>query len=307
MKLSTNIQVVVIIQVIILITISEAQYPCSCSCCLGPNCLSSLVGYVYATNCSQDNCLSFCKTNYYQCSAQPPYGQSNAQCLSSTTIAPATAPYSCRCDCCNAGTASCTPTLTGYTTAYSCASGACSIACTTQYPLACISNQYGQTQGTCLGLTSTAGTTTTTTASWLGNSCSCYCCQSGPYCMPNTNVGNTSSYQCSTYSCTLACQNQYPSLCPSRPYLGKSFGKCSNNLTGSTQCLCKCCGTYGCQNYNVSTDADCSSCPSLCQQQTQCVNSYQIKYDCESNSGILLKSQLFQITIFIVFIQFILI
>ncbi|CAF3437696.1 unnamed protein product [Rotaria socialis] len=210
------------ILIIILSTIIRAQYPCSCSCCVGSNCQSCIISYAYAPSCTATSCLQVCSARYYQCAANAPYGQASGTCLSATTITPLSGPYSCRCDCCNLNSSSsCAPALVGYTTAYSCSTGSCSISCNSQYPLLCVSNQNGQTQGTCQGPSMTT-TSTTTTGAWLGNACSCYCCQSGPYCLPTINVGNTSSPYCSMYACTQACQAQYPSLCPSTPYFGRT-------------------------------------------------------------------------------------
>ncbi|UJR07348.1 hypothetical protein I4U23_011634 [Adineta vaga] len=270
---------------IFLITITHAQYPCSCSCCIGQSCQLASIGYVYASTCTANSCRQVCANTYYQCSATTPYGQSVGQCLSATTLTPIAGPYNCRCDCCNTGSATCATILIGYTTAYSCAAGACSVACSSTYPLVCISNQNGQTQGTCQGLTTTA-TTTTTIGPWLGNPCSCYCCKTNSYCAPTTFVGNTSASLCSTYACTLACQNQYSSLCPSSTSVGQSLGQCSTLSSGSTRCACKCCGSITCLDYDIYTSGDCTTCSSVCSQYTKCVYTYQVTYTCGTNSTI---------------------
>ncbi|CAF2991975.1 unnamed protein product [Rotaria socialis] len=292
------------ILIIILSTIIRAQYPCSCSCCVGSNCQSCIISYAYAPSCTATSCLQVCSARYYQCAANAPYGQASGTCLSATTITPLSGPYSCRCDCCNLNSSSsCAPALVGYTTAYSCSTGSCSISCNSQYPLLCVSNQNGQTQGTCQGPSMTT-TSTTTTGAWLGNACSCYCCQSGPYCLPTINVGNTSSPYCSMYACTQACQAQYPSLCPSTPYFGRTNGRCLNATTGNTRCQCRCCGTNGCRGYNVYTSAGCTSCLSLCQQQTQCANAYQTTQSCYENSSVLIRFDFFQLGLFFIVVQF---
>ncbi|CAF4028358.1 unnamed protein product, partial [Adineta steineri] len=235
--------------ILFLITTIHAQYPCSCLCCIGQNCQSATIGYVYAPYCTADSCSQTCRDKYYQCSAYTPYGQATGQCISGTTIAPANGPYSCRCDCCSSGSTTCAPVLVGYTTTYSCLPGSCSIACNSAYPLLCVSNQYGQTQGSCQGLTTTA-TTTTTIGPWLGNACSCYCCTSNSYCIPTILVGNTSAAQCSTVACTQACQIRYPPLCPLTTSVGQTLGQCLTSVSGTTRCRCNCCGSIA---YIVST------------------------------------------------------
>ncbi|CAF1023163.1 unnamed protein product [Adineta steineri] len=142
--------------------------------------------------------------------------------------------YSCRCDCCNTGSASCSTSYVGTSIAYTCASDSCSISCALQYPSQCVTNQNGQTQGQCVGLITTTTTTTTITSGpWLGNTCSCMCCQSGSGCSP-TYVGITSASQCSTTACTQACQARYPSVCPSLFLLGQTQGTCTNLITATT-------------------------------------------------------------------------
>jgi hypothetical protein len=279
------------ILVIILATAIQSQpYPCSCSCCIGLNCEPTPLRNINAFYCSTESCLEACSSQYYQCQKSPPNGQAIAQCLTS-----ALGPYSCQCNCCNSGSVSCTPTFAGYATAYLCNSSSCSIACATQYAGVCISNQYGQTQGTCVGLT----TTTTMATSSLGNACSCYCCQTGPNCLPLSNVGNTSSSQCSTLACTQACQVGYPTLCPTSLVVGQTNGLCSNTASGNIRCQCKCCGSDGCLNYNVYTNTSCRSCSILCQQQTQCINSNSGTYSCSSNSTALSQFSSFNWNLFL--------
>jgi hypothetical protein len=213
-------------------------------------------------------------------------------------LTPANGPYSCQCNCCNSGSVSCTTSLIGYTNAYSCSAGSCSIACTTQFPTVCISNQYGQTTGTCLGLTTSTTTSTISTPS-LGNACSCYCCQSGPNCLPLTIVANTTALQCSTLACTQACQDGYPTLCPSSLFVGLTSGLCTNPMSGNIRCQCNCCGLNGCLNYNVYTSGGCGSCSTLCRQQTQCINSNPGTYSCYSNSTALAQFSSFKWNLFL--------
>ncbi|UJR24191.1 hypothetical protein I4U23_027157 [Adineta vaga] len=228
--------------------------------------------------------------------ADIPYGQSTGQCLSATTVTPINGSFVCRCDCCNTGSATCSPVLIGYSTAFSCSSASCSVSCSSTYPLVCISNENGQTQGTCQGLT----TTTTTVSSWLGYPCSCYCCQWNSYCNPTTFVGNTSSTLCSTYTCSSACQQQYSSLCPLSTSIGQTLGQCLTISNGSTRCQCTCCGSIACLDYDIYTNSDCTTCPLMCSLYTKCANTYQTTYLCYTNST---YRQQFSI-LFLIFIIF---
>ncbi|CAF1000243.1 unnamed protein product [Adineta ricciae] len=265
------------------INVISAQYPCSCSCCLGQNCQVASIGNVYAPYCTADSCRSTCRSQYSLCSADYPYGLSSGQCLSAVIATPVNGSYSCRCDCCNTGSPTCSTLLVGYTSAYSCSSGSCSVACASTYPLICISNQYGQTIGTCLGL-ATASTTTTTIGPYLGNPCSCYCCNSTTTCSPYIYVGNTSATLCSTYACTYACQIRYPSICPLLTAVGQTLGQCTTYTSGATVCHCKCYGSVSSIDYDLYTSGDCVTCSGICSQYTKCVNSYQVTYTCNSSS-----------------------
>ncbi|CAF1135160.1 unnamed protein product [Adineta steineri] len=268
--------------IFLLFTVVRAQqYPCSCSCCSTPSCTPTVLPTVYASSCTTDACLLQCRASYTLCQVNPPNGQIIAQCLSSTVQQ-----YSCRCDCCNTGSASCSVFNVGTSVAYTCASGSCSISCAQQYPSQCVSNQNGQTQGQCMGPITTT-TTTTTVGPWLGNTCSCMCCQSGSSCTP-TYVGITSASQCSLTACNQACQIRYPSVCPSLYILGQTSGTCTSSTTsGTTQCACNCCGTTGCFNYTMRTNEGCTACNSLCQSQSQsqCPNTFQVTHICSLNNA----------------------
>ncbi|CAF2871150.1 unnamed protein product [Rotaria sp. Silwood2] len=147
-----------------LLNIGQVEsYQCSCSCCFGQGCQASqLPGLVDAQQCTDASCLEACKARYYQCNVSPGNGQAIGKCLTTTTTTTTNSlviggPYSCQCSCCNTGSYLCTPTFVGNTNAFSCQAGACSIACTKQYPHVCVNNQFGQTQGTCVEtITSTA-------------------------------------------------------------------------------------------------------------------------------------------------------
>ena len=278
MKSSFKVLQYSFILIIISITLIQGQtYPCSCSCCLGLNCQVVSFPNVNAYYCSSGSCLQACGTQYPQCRQSSPYGVASAQCLTNTG-----GPYSCQCNCCNTGYNNCTTALIGYTTAYSCDTGSCSISCNMIYPSMCVSNQNGQTQGICVGLTTSTVSTSLSTL-YLGNPCSCYCCL-GIGCLPLSNIVNTSALQCSTYACTQACQVTYPSICPSSSLLGQTNGLCSNPTSGNIQCQCNCCGSNGCFNYNINTNGACISCSTLCQQRTQCLNIYSATYTCINSS-----------------------
>lgn len=177
------------------------SYSCSCSCCFGQGCQATLLpNNVEAQYCTDASCLDACKARYYQCNVAHPNGQAIGKCLATTTTSTNSpsigGPYTCQCNCCNTGTYTCTPTFVGYTNAYSCQVGICSIACTKQYPSVCISNQYGQTQGTCIG-------TTTATAVVPTGSVRCGCSCQGTSGSHNYEVITTNG--CS--SCLNACQS----------------------------------------------------------------------------------------------------
>jgi hypothetical protein len=273
-----------VLLIILFVTGIGAQYQCSCSCCLGQSCQPTLVGNVNVQNCSAELCLAQCRCTYSQCSATNAfYGQVLSQCLSTIVNQ-----YSCQCLCCNTGSVTCTPIFVG-----------CSIACTDQYPAQCVSNQYGQTVGTCSG-TVTTTTAITTVAPWLGNICSCLYCPSGYSCLSNTLVGVTSVSQCSSSDCTLACQNRYPVTCTTA-YLSQISGVCLIQTSGRTRCKCNCCSTTGCIDYELNTNDTCTSCYSKCQQVSPCVYSTTrpITYTCATNNSIIKK---FSFPVFILMI-----
>ncbi|CAF0941541.1 unnamed protein product [Rotaria sordida] len=274
--------------ILLLINYAQTQQDiCSCSCCIGEFCSPTVLGTFDIRSCTIEACRLQCRTSFAQCQADYPNGQVLPQCLS--YVSPS---YNCRCDCCNTGSTTCIPIFVGYSTAYVCQSSACSISCTTQYPSQCVSNQNGQTIGTCTGpITTTATTISTTTVSrstnslWIGHTCSCMCCQSGPNCSPNIEVGITTTSQCSSLACTTACQNQYPSVCPLVLNLGQTNGTCISQSSGNTRCQCQCCGTNGCPTYEINTNGDCTSCYTLCQRQSLCGNTNTVTYSCTTNKS----------------------
>lgn len=266
--------------IVLLLTMVHAQQDsCSCTCCSGQNCSPYTLPPLPLQSCTQDRCVAQCRTSYPQCQNGYPNGVLSAAC--SSTLTPQ---YNCRCDCCNTGSSSCTPVFVGNAVGFTCQTGSCSILCSQLYPTQCISNQFGQTQGTCTGQLTTTSTTTTTAGPWLGNSCSCNCCSTGSSCSP-FYVGATSASQCSATSCTQACRNQYPATCPSFTSTGQSSGTCTSQGGGSTRCKCNCCGMSGCSDIEVNTSGSCASCESACRQQPQCTNAYQVTPTCLS-SGI---------------------
>ncbi|UJR32334.1 hypothetical protein I4U23_019797 [Adineta vaga] len=284
--------------VYLLPAIRAQQYPCSCSCCNTYMCTPTTQPITYVSTCTSEVCAAQCRAIYPQCQGTYPNTQVIAQCGTSYIQL-----YNCRCECCSTGSATCTPSYIGTSVAYTCQPGACSISCSRQYPSQCISNENGQTQGTCTGLITTTSTTTTI-GPWLGNTCSCMCCQTGSYCT-TTNVGITSASQCSTTACTQACQIRYPSVCPSIYSLGQTSGTCtSGSNSGNTRCACRCCGSDGCLNYDIRTNEVCTTCNSLCQSQTQCRNSYQVTYTCYLNDAKRLHSKFIFILILTFFSLF---
>jgi hypothetical protein len=282
-----------VLLIILLVTGIRAQYQnqCACSCCLGQSCPAVIVGMVNVQNCTADICLTQCRCTYPQCAANPPYGQLLAQCTNPVYA------FTCQCLCCNTGSSTCAATFVGYATAYACQPGACSIACIAQYPAQCISNQYGQTVGTCLGAVTTT-TAMSTIAPWLGNICSCLYCQSGYTCTSNLLVGVASVSQCSSSDCTSACQNRYPTTC-STSYLSQINGVCLIQANSRTRCKCNCCGTYGCLDYDLSTNDTCASCYAKCAQVSPCPNSRPVTYTCTANQPRLMANFLLSVFILI--------
>lgn len=264
--------------ILLLINYVQAQQDmCSCSCCIGVLCTPSYFGTGHVPSCTLETCRTYCRNSFYQCQTDYPNGRLESQCSPSTT-APS---FGCKCDCCKTGTTSCTPVFVGYSTAYACQPGLCSISCAGQYPNQCVADATGLTVGECTGpITTTTTTTTTTTSVYaLGNTCSCTCCQSGPNCIPNIVVGNTTAVQCSSAACIAACQTQYSSQCPSLPNLGQTNGVCINQNTH--RCGCQCCGTSGCLSYELPTNIGCTSCNTLCQER--CGTTVGVTATCDSN------------------------
>lgn len=195
------LQSIAILFILLLNIVRIQSYPCSCSCCLGSSCQpSQLTDTVDAPYCTDASCLAACRARYYQCNVTPPNGQAIGKCLATTTTTTTGSsitdgPYTCQCYCCNTGTYQCTPTFVGFTNAHVCLVGTCSISCTVKYPNVCVNNQYGQTQGTCMGIT------TSTAVIPIGSvRCGCYC--SGLNGSHNYEVITTNG--CST--CLSACQ-----------------------------------------------------------------------------------------------------
>ncbi|CAF4303462.1 unnamed protein product [Rotaria socialis] len=273
-------------------SVQTQQDICSCSCCIGVSCSPVIVGSFSVSSCAVDTCLQLCRTSYYQCQAYIPNGQAMGQCSSS--VSPL---YQCRCDCCNTGSTSCVPSFVGYGSAYQCNTAACSISCASQYPSQCVSNQNGQVSGTCTGPITTTTTTTTVRTNIIGTgyTCSCMCCSSGSNCVANVGVGFTIASQCSSLSCTQACQNQYPTYCPSIPSLGQSNGICTNQVNGNIRCQCRCCTANGCPTYEINTTGDCTSCSTLCQQQSPCGSTNPAAYTCSTNTNKSKQSCLFHL------------
>lgn len=274
---------------VLLISCVQAQQQqdlCHCSCCRGQFCSPSYVGVISAPSCTLESCRTYCRNSYSQCQVDGTNGQIFPQC--SSNVSPSSSPsFNCQCNCCRTGSATCSPSFVGYSTAYTCQPGACSISCVSQYPDRCVSDQNGQTNGVCIGaITTTTTTTTTTTGGGPGSNykCSCLCCNSGSNCSPNSEVGITYAAQCTSAACTAACQNQYLTACPSNPYIGYSRGVCSGSSSSTTRCGCQCCGLSGCPTYDVYTNANCSSCAALCSER--CGYTNPLTVTCDSNGSI---------------------
>jgi hypothetical protein len=272
-----TIEMHVLVISLLLASVQTQQNSCYCSCCVGPSCTPAPLAPLNVPSCTQYQCLAQCTAYYPQCQ-MPPNGNVLAQCGS--TLPPQ---YNCGCYCCNTGSTSCSPLFVGYAVSHICQTESCSISCYQQYPNQCVFNQNGQTQGFCLGSTTTISTTTTI-GPWLGYGCSCMCCGSGPSCPP-VYVGTTSASQCSIQACTQACRNQYPSLCPLYPYMGQSSGTCTTQGGGNTRCRCSCCITNSCPTYEININGGCTLCDSACRQQGACISAYQVISQCLTNEA----------------------
>jgi hypothetical protein len=196
------LRLIAILSILLLNIVRIQSYSCSCSCCLGSGCQApQLPDLVDAEQCSDASCLTACRQRYYQCNVSPPNGQAIGKCLTTTTTTTTDSsaiggPYTCQCNCCYTGTYQCTPYFVGFTNAYACQVGTCSISCTKKYPNICVSNQYGQTQGTCTGIT-----TSTATIPIGSVRCGCYCYGSNG----SHNYEVLSTNGCS--ACLTACQS----------------------------------------------------------------------------------------------------
>jgi len=200
---------------ILLLNIVQIQsYTCSCSCCFGQGCQAALLNPVEAPYCTDASCLEACKARYYQCNVSPPNGQAIGKCTTTTTTTTTNSPiiggqYLCQCNCCNTGTYLCTPSFVGNTNAYSCTIGTCSIACTHQFPNICVSNQYGQTQGNCVGLTTSTAPPPTGTVR-----CGCSCTGlSGPQIYEVVTTNGCSSCLSACQSIQLQCYSYQNTYC----------------------------------------------------------------------------------------------
>ncbi|CAF3149079.1 unnamed protein product [Rotaria sp. Silwood2] len=268
----------------LLTNVRAQQHSCLCSCCRNLSCNLIPLPPIYVQTCTLLSCLAQCQATYPKCRENYPYNLISAQC-NSTTIPS----FGCRCDCCNTGFPSCSPSYVGNSLAFVCNIHSCSISCATQYPNLCSVNHHGQAQGTCSGLVTIPSTLTTTSVvttvdPWLGNTCSCKCCQTGFHCLP-TYVGITSAYQCSSGACTQACQRRYPLSCPSLSNYGQVNGTCVSGTSGNTICRCGCCSTNGCINYDISIHGNCAMCNSVCRQQSPCTKPDQVTQTCYTNKA----------------------
>lgn len=231
---STPAAMQLLILSLLLLTYARAQDDaCTCSCCLGLSCSAMFIGNYSMAYCTTQKCRDFCRSISGHCQADYPDGQLQAVCVYSREPL-----FNCDCHCCNTGSALCTPVYVGASTAFACQTGACSLSCNEKYPTQCVNNQNGQTNGTCVSSITTTTTTTTTTTSLMtavstGRNCSCWCCPSGPTCIPDIYVGDAPVTTCSPVSCAQACQQRYPAYCPNGAELGRVNGTCSNPVTGS--------------------------------------------------------------------------
>ncbi|CAF1379775.1 unnamed protein product [Adineta steineri] len=204
----------VILSIFLLNFVQTQSDNCSCACCTGQGCQPTQILNASAQPCNDPNCLAACKARYYQCTAPISYGQAIGKCLTATTTTTTNSPtnngpYLCQCNCCNSGSFTCAPTFVGEATAFSCQVGACSIACNNRYPYICVNNQYGQTQGVCLGVS-----TPTPTLPSGSTRCGCSCnTLSGFHSYEMITANGCSSCLAVCQSIQLQCYNHQNTFC----------------------------------------------------------------------------------------------
>ena len=255
----------------VLVATIRAQDQCMCQCCLGSNCLPSLVGSVPVTNCSLNNCPTQCQCTYAQCYSPPPYGQIFTNCLSTNYPR-----YQCRCSCCSVAVPGCPLVFVGFASSFTCNPSSCSIECYKKYPGQCTSDQFGQTEGICIGEVTTTTTPTPfiTPSPWQGHLCSCSYCPSPTSCFSPSFLGVTSASQCSSGACTEACQARVQTnTCPSTSYLNRVVGSCTSESFGNIKCQCNCCESGTCIDYQVRINGTCSICSNECRKYSPCLGS----------------------------------
>jgi hypothetical protein len=199
----------------VLIRVRAQSYECQCSCCLGPSCIPKQMNISQIQQCTDISCLAACKARYYQCHASPLNGQARGICKTTTTTTTTTRStslvglHTCRCDCCHTGSYLCIPTNVGYTNAFACHAGACSIACSRQYAFECVNNQYGQTQGICMS--SSSSTSAIIPGSFR---CGCSCRDSNEHHTYEvfTSLGCSSCLQ-ACQSIQVSCYNHQTTYC----------------------------------------------------------------------------------------------
>jgi len=265
---------------LLLTSIRAQQNSCSCSCCTGLLCNPTSLPTVNVQSCTLQSCLAQCRATYSQCQGNNSYDYLSAQCISN--VVPQ---FNCRCNCCNTGSASCSPSYVGDSRAYLCETGPCSISCREQYPSQCKADQTGLTQGTCTSLITSTATPTTTIGPWLGNTCTCTYSQTCSSCPP-VYAGVTSASYCSSAACTQACRNKYPPSCSTVSNINQTSGTCISDTSGNTFCGCRCCSTNGCIDYKININGGCGMCDSTCRQYTPCDNTAPVTVQtCSSNSA----------------------
>ena len=137
-------------------------------------------------------------------------------------------PNSCSCSCCRspAPGQSCTPVSLSSVNVPSCTLESCLGQCRATHNQCQGNTSADYISAQCLF----TATTTTTTTIPPPYTCRCDCCSTGSITCTPFYVGNTRAYLCQTGSCSIACEQQYPTQCRA-DQTGVTQGTCTDFTT----------------------------------------------------------------------------
>ena len=183
---------------------------------------------------------------------------------------------SCTCSCCVNLVAgeSCTPISLPSVAVQICTLESCLAQCRATYSQ-CRGNSPADHISTVPQCVST--TTTTGITNGPAYNCRCDCCNTGSTSCTPVYIGNAYSYSCQAGSCSISCQQRYPSQCRA-DHTGLTQGTCTNLVTTTISpwlgnlCKCICCSTNSnCPSptVGVTSASSCSvdSCTQACRNQ----------------------------------------